>query len=646
MRKNNSGDINSSETKVSYVGIFIFWLVSIVILGGLLAVAAFFLRANWNQEALLQDQQNLYYLSQLQNEFTFTLSKLEHDISRLVSSPLLELHLQQPSSYHRELLQKSYLTLARARSDYEQIRFLDANGDEKIRINRSGPLDVYAEHENFLQNKAGRDYFIDGAQLPEGGIYLSPLDLNIENGQIEVPHKPMLRIVQPVYFSGRLQGQVIINYRAERMLERLSRALPVSFSPVLLNEKGQWLHGGDKKDWQFMFNPHTGLAIENPELWQEMTSKQSGRTTVDGDCLTYAWFSAEDESMQTPRWLMGFRESGQPCNALQVRHRTEVAKILVSGVLVGLLIMFAGHWLILRRIQLHYQLVAKEQQLRMVTNEVGNGLIIVDGIGLVKWMNPEAERLLGWTETELYDHNLHAVVHVTASGEVLHEGDCPTMKAISTRQRQQGNHEFFLTKDRELLPVSVVVSPLPEGPFGGGAVISFKDELEHLAFAKQLRHQAETDELTGCLNRRASMEYMNQLVDTDTCFGVIMFDLDYFKRINDTYGHAVGDKVLVEYSQLARALLRTHDRLCRVGGEEFLIVAEQLQVENLLQLAERIRISFFEHQCHVDEKLLKVTASFGVTMFRPGESVSSILGRVDRALYGAKNAGRNQVVEA
>lgn len=156
---------------------------------------------------------------------------------------------------------------------------------------------------------------------------------------------------------------------------------------------------------------------------------------------------------------------------------------------------------------------------------------------------------------------------------------------------------------------------------------------------------AHTDELTGLANRRFILQALQHAIDRSARDGsrvaVVMFDLDRFKAINDTHGHATGDAVLRRVSELSRETLRTSDELGRYGGEEFLVVAYGGDLDAATHLAERLRVAF-EADRRPDQP--SFTASFGVAVHRPGEPITAVLARADMALYAAKARGRNRVV--
>ncbi|MEI6386635.1 MAG: diguanylate cyclase [Spirochaetota bacterium] len=160
-----------------------------------------------------------------------------------------------------------------------------------------------------------------------------------------------------------------------------------------------------------------------------------------------------------------------------------------------------------------------------------------------------------------------------------------------------------------------------------------------------LRELASIDELTGLANRHLFSLRMRDEVERSrryhTPLSLIMFDLDHFKRVNDTWGHHSGDRVLVETAQVTKRLIREPDNVFRWGGEEFVIVSPHTGIEGGKVLAEKLRTAI----AVIDfAEIGRITASFGVTDWMEGETQDEWFKRVDRALYRAKNEGRNRVV--
>ncbi len=161
---------------------------------------------------------------------------------------------------------------------------------------------------------------------------------------------------------------------------------------------------------------------------------------------------------------------------------------------------------------------------------------------------------------------------------------------------------------------------------------------------EELEQLAIHDRLTGLYNRRKLDESLEQEMTRAARYGrslsIIMLDLDYFKRVNDSCGHLAGDAVLVETAARLREALRTHDIIGRWGGEEFLVLCPETGLTDATGLAERLRQALAEREFPVAGQL---TASFGVTDHRAEDLLDNLLSRVDTALYCAKQNGRNRV---
>lgn len=155
------------------------------------------------------------------------------------------------------------------------------------------------------------------------------------------------------------------------------------------------------------------------------------------------------------------------------------------------------------------------------------------------------------------------------------------------------------------------------------------------------------DPLTGAGNRISMQQTLQRDIDTaqrhKQPLSVLMIDIDYFKRINDCYGHSAGDLVLVEIAQAIQMQLRSTDALFRYGGEEFLAVLPNTCEADALVVAERLRASLAALLINFAEEEISITASLGCATLGPDDSLSSLLQRSDVALYAAKRKGRNQV---
>jgi diguanylate cyclase (GGDEF)-like protein len=164
---------------------------------------------------------------------------------------------------------------------------------------------------------------------------------------------------------------------------------------------------------------------------------------------------------------------------------------------------------------------------------------------------------------------------------------------------------------------------------------------------EELRRLATIDSLTGINNRRNFLDLAGKEISRssryDRHLSMVMLDIDHFKKVNDTYGHSVGDKVLIEFCEVCLKQLRENDVMGRLGGEEFAIVLVECDTEMAALFAERIRQAVASHVVSIGSEEIRFTVSLGVTGVWQGCDLNSILERADNALYRAKENGRNQV---
>jgi diguanylate cyclase (GGDEF)-like protein len=167
---------------------------------------------------------------------------------------------------------------------------------------------------------------------------------------------------------------------------------------------------------------------------------------------------------------------------------------------------------------------------------------------------------------------------------------------------------------------------------------------------RRIEELAELDELTGSLNRRSIMRALDEEIAraqrlNNPC-SVALIDLDWFKRINDAYGHPTGDEVLRTFAITVFANIRTIDKFGRYGGEEFLLLLPDTTEQEAAQMLDRLRLIVSELDWSAFSAGMRVTISAGVTTLRRDENTDTLLARADRALYASKAGGRNRITSA
>ncbi len=271
-------------------------------------VSAFFVLNITNSEKEQIIQSNLVNTNAKASRIDAFLNTAGSDIHFLGNSALLNeylTHLDANTDANitaeaRTLLNQEFLAFAQARLTYDQVRFIDTTGQEIIRINTSidGVSTIVAE-EN-LQNKSGRYYFEDSLLLSKGNLFISPLDLNVENGEVEKPNKPVIRYGTPVFFHDELAGVIIANVLADNFLSILADSEINSF---LVNKDGYFLYHPDESlQWGQDLGTEINVAQEIPDLAPQLFSIGSDSYESSTQLYTYTPIILPDETI--PRWFL------------------------------------------------------------------------------------------------------------------------------------------------------------------------------------------------------------------------------------------------------------------------------------------------------------------------------------------------------
>jgi len=290
---------------------------------------------------------------------------------------------------------------------------------------------------------------------------------------------------------------------------------------------------------------------------------------------------------------------------------------------------------------------------KAILDQTYDGVYFVDNDRRITYWNKGAESISGYQPGEVISFRCsdNLLCHIDTEGRGMCGPLCPLSRAVNSGQITGQTRVYLKHKDGRRVPVDVVSSPISDANGRRlGAVQIFRDAsiYEEEARASELLSKlASIDPLTELLNRRKiEMELDLELKKSRRLglpLSLIFCDLDYFKSINDKYGHPVGDEVLKGVSRHLQAGIREYDRAARYGGEEFLIMLPKAEIA--VEIAERLRLSIERWRLIHQEKLwpLSVTISLGVAELNRDESLASLIDRADKALYRAKQGGRNAV---
>lgn len=282
--------------------------------------------------------------------------------------------------------------------------------------------------------------------------------------------------------------------------------------------------------------------------------------------------------------------------------------------------------------------VREKQFANAVINSLPEIFFLLDGSGRLRRWNDNFQRELGYPAETLDRMRL---VEITV------EEDREAFQAALTTALEAGiSIEVALrTADGQSRPYIINAMPIAEIEKSQATVVGVGVDIsERKALEAELERRASYDFLTGLFNRQRFTERLQTELARADRYGrpisLMLLDIDYFKAINDTHGHDVGDQALKHVASRMRKELRSADTLGRWGGEEFVVLAPEARIEDAVGLAEKLRSALASEPV---EPVGIITASFGVAEYRPGEGADSLLKRADDALYRAKRTGRNRV---
>jgi len=287
----------------------------------------------------------------------------------------------------------------------------------------------------------------------------------------------------------------------------------------------------------------------------------------------------------------------------------------------------------------------KRRWLNAILSSITDGLISTDRGGVINFINPIGEKLLGQSSEAVIGKSLEEVFKIQEgpTGRILGL----SIETVANEFLTEG--DYYLVKGEERLPVELRGSLIRnEHEQVVGSVLVFRDITLRKLQEERLNYLAIHDALTDLPNRLLFNDRLRigleQARRKNTKLGVIMLDLDFFKVINDTYGHNFGDLVLVEAGKILKQLIRKTDTVARFGGDEFTILLGELSsVETGIQVAERI-VQAFNLPLTIDNKKMTIRASLGLAIFPDqAQEPEELLKKADLAMYAAKEAGRNQV---
>lgn len=615
------------------------------------AIIFYYLHGGYQRAITEMVQEEVEGLKLMKYSMVRDLEVLLSDLHVLADNETLHNSVNTGSELSLDTVENRITNFAEDRKIYDQIRFIDASGREMVRIDY--------DEEGFeivpkarLQEKSDRYYFKKTISLDSGEIYLSPLDLNVEHGKIEQPYVPTLRVASPVFDRAReVAGIIVLNYRASIMLDRFSTSSPRNdhVERFLVNQDGYWLKVREKeKEWGVQLGHGRSLGRENPEVWQKAQLSQRGSfETEEGVFLHDTIYPLEELGNEQKgsikngeRWILFSHIPEGELGYIAYLKRSGLPLWVLAVFLI--LLTFGSYQIALARV-VRRNNDATFRLLSRGLSQSPAAVVITNKDGEIIYVNSRFEQLTGYEREEVVGEN----PRIFKSGKTQGGVYADLWQTIMKGETWKGDFE---NKDRHDKPyfVSAQISPIINDRGDVEHFIGIQEDVtEKVMLQKKLEELATTDSLTGVNNRGRFFSLFKQeakrLTRYDHPLTLLLFDLDNFKSINDSFGHQCGDQALMEFVKIASSALRESDYFGRLGGEEFGALLVETDIAGGITLAERLRKEVERHSFHYEQHEVRFTVSIGCTAWRRDDVVEGTFKRADKALYKAKRGGRNRV---
>lgn len=571
-----------------------------------------------------------HQLAYTEREYTNLKDQIVSVVGLLRNNQSLLNFISAPQLANRELVEEGWKTLLVNQKWYSQIRYIDLSGKEQINVE-------YSRSSNMAYDLMEQD---DNIIIDDLLQYANSLPLKsigswqpIENSARESSYHPELKLVSPVSIDGLRVGYLIMDIDVLYLSSRLNYAPDHDFRPSLISENGFFLSDDDVgRIYRENTPDNARFNVKHtfPLSWQQAQRLPKGSLMEEG---TLVVFNRVYMMPDTPFYLV------VALNSERLKQRAaDTLNDLQQQVIfiLGVILLFS---LPISSAMLHFHRRNVESKLARAALSGMSAVIITDSRHRVITVNNEFETLTGYSK--------HFSVGKLSFKLLFQETQLNSLKAIWVTLKSSNTWEgeviCYRENGDEITTIARVQAVNDRHGKADYYITSLIDITARKELENKLRMLSERDSLTQLWNRRkfeAELAKQAKLVERYTgshfaCLSLI--DIDYFKRVNDEFGHDAGDNVIRLVGEFLQREMRSTDFVARVGGEEFALIMPHTRLNEAKMVLERVR------QRLESNDLIPVTISIGVSdlNYDPTRSYKC----ADNALYASKTAGRNRVSE-
>ncbi|SDG99363.1 PAS domain S-box-containing protein/diguanylate cyclase (GGDEF) domain-containing protein [Vibrio xiamenensis] len=616
--------------KTSYTSIKEFLLVFLVL--AILPSLYFFKTEQEISRQVRQtvEQKKLNQIEFSQHALDATYRKVAHAFPQIAHNGFVHRALQQQNAENIQMVEDLWLLTARGQDVYSSLRLIDAQGNELVGINHHNGYSIVVAKTR-LQNTQNLSYFKQAQQLKAGEISTQNVDFEY-NYRDEIV--PIVRVITPIDFMNQRKGYVMVNLNFSAIFKNMMFSHHNKSFPEVVDENGYYVMSDNNQQLLGHLIPENSqytIASTLPDLWRQMHHKVSG--VIEDNQAWYLFKRVE---------LTAFK----PYMTLYLFDSVDAKELapLIDKEVSELHIQMTGVYTLIAMISLGFVIWHAQHDKNSLDSRIAratmNGIsavIITDRANRIVFVNDEFTRLSGYKLKEVKGKR----PYLFSASKYPQELYINIWKRLAARGLWQGevvNKKKDGSLLTEIMRIQTVTDSNDVVQF---YVSSFVDISERKALELRLRELSEKDSLCNLWNRRKFDIQLDDYCKRVGRYGeqepicLALLDVDNFKLVNDQFGHDEGDKTLLYIAQMLAKHSRKTDFVARIGGEEFALLMPHTDIQQALQVVERIR-------CVIEDNYVReTTVSIGVTQVCLSSAHS--YKRADKALYHSKQNGRNQV---
>jgi len=619
-------------SKSGYLKYYFVFIIYFIIFGAVVAAVTSYVnfridsanaakQINRNAESIFNEKS--FYLKQIVRRYSLLLDTFS-------DSKLLMDYIKDPGEHNTDHLAAFFFASVESTITLMQLHYIDETGMERVRVDRVGNR-VFVVDDEKLGNRRDTYYFREASALGENAIWKSKINLSIDNWKKGDTLDPTFGMATPVYSDGVFKGIVVVNLSVETILQNLITAQ--EFDVFVCDGNGDILMSSDhSSDWSKYSGKKNSIRNIMPAIADSILGEENFRGN------NVFSFNLEPALGNNENMRMVFSVKDSFISETRDDNSYAALIIALTVLAVSIPLSWVAAYIPYR---LQSKLTQTNRQLKAHNDIMDEHVITVstDTDQVITRVSSAFARITGYSPEELIGKTNGLIRHPDNDPKIYQE----LWETIHKGKIWKGELRC-VDKNGGVFWLKKIITPDVDE---NGAIQGFTSIDYDFTATKIIEEMSVTDQLTKISNRRWLDESLKEEIARferyNHDFSVILLDIDHFKNVNDTFGHAEGDSVLIQLASILKSCTRASDTVGRWGGEEFLIITPETVKDDCFVLAEKIRCAVEEHDFGV---VGHVTVSLGVAQYESGNAAAHFIINADNALYRAKQGGRNRTEKA